>query len=228
MDRSDSDDLFNQLAGKHAHQEFEAVNSDPVTEAKKNHVNQLFEMIKDRGSKFEDHDLSLWKHVSDMRVSSCMVLFAAFLKGIPLPLVDDPEISTEPLGDLGACLMAGSKLFGFYDAATGIVHIPSGRGLDNDWENRIDDCTSFLVSYNNIMPAAHKWEGCHTSLGAEEHDDGQPVLVEFEGEWCGPTPKNMGEVLIRKMFSNVKIQYGTARLAQIEFEREMRKAFGKT
>lgn len=226
MNRSE-DDLFAQLSGKQAYREYNAVSEDPVTDAKKIKLHMLFESIKNRGSKLEDNDLTAWTRESGMFIPSCLIIFGAFIKGTPLPLIGDPEISSEPLGDLGACLLVGSKLFGFYDASAGIVHLPSGRGLQDDWSDRVNECARFNTFYGQLMVTAHNWEGCHSTLGEEEKGDGQPVIVEFEGEWAGEQPKNMLELFMRKAFAGAKIEYGIQRLEQIEFEREMRKAFGK-
>jgi len=212
-----SDDMFDRLVRKQADRELEATREE-LTDSLKTRLTQLFSVVRDKGAKATDEDLKGWQ-AAGTEVPISLVIFGAFLQGIPLPEVNDPEIHTKALGNLGACLNAGPKLFGFYDEITGVTHLPMG---DQNWSNRISECPRFAMFYSTLMAQASRWAGCTPAAS----ETGEKSLV-FDGLWAGGEPKTIIEYFMRMVFENRTIVIGTKRLEQIEFEIEMRKAFGK-
>jgi len=214
----DSDDLFDRLVRKQAGREISA-SSEELTDDLKSRLTQLFSDAKQRGSKATKEDLAGWQ-AAGIELPISLVIFGAFLQGIPMPVADDPEIKTEALGDLGACFYAGPKLFAFHDEMDGLVYMPPPL-IAPGWSDRIEACPRFNTFLGTVMTIALNWAGCSPGIS----DDDEKTL-EFDGQWAGEEPKTILDYFVRMIFENRTIVVGTHRLEQIEFEIQMRQAFG--
>lgn len=222
---SESDNLFDRLVQKQAMREAQQVNESELTKAASSALDGLFNTLHERKEEVQAEDLAKFQRVLDLPTS--LIIFGAFLQGIPTPLLDDPEVQAESLGELGVCLYTDSKLFGFRDAGTEVVHLPHNTLAAGPWSERINACVRFIMVAGQCMKAALEWDGCHSNLG-EDHGDGHPVEFVFDGPWAGPDAKTVMGQFVKLMFSNVHMEFGITRLEAIDFEVEMRKAFKKS
>ena len=208
----DSDDLFNRLVRKQAGREMKSAGETEITDALKRRVYGLFKAVKEKGNETRESDLAPWQEFG-MEIPVSCVLFAGFLRGIDFPLVDDPEISVSALGDFGTCLMAGPNLIGFRDKANGEVLLDNREGTGGD-------CPRFATFMAEMRKVLLNWEGVNLER------DGNKEEYTFEGSWVGRAPKTLLEYFVRVAFENVSMHVDQERWEKLEFEIEMRKAFG--
>jgi hypothetical protein len=219
-----TDDLFDQLARKQAGNELQA-GEEALSEKASNALATLFKELRVKGKEFDAYDLSAAEKQLGSEIQPSLAILAGFLKGIPLPLIEDPEVSSESLGELGVCLMAGPKLFGFNDSVDGITYMPpSFEKLPEDWAHRLDDAHRFRTFLVTMINKSQAWENSFASEVSGEQD---AICVAFGDPWAGTPPKTMLDQFMRHAFGGAKIVFGMKKLETIQFEREMRKAFGK-
>jgi len=215
-----SDDLFDRLVRKQASHELLASDS-AVSEPVQRRVYSLFGVIKKKRHKTDESDLMAWQE-EGIEIPLNLVIFGAFLQGVALPLAEDPEVRSEMLGDLGACFYAGSKLLGFRDNGMECVYLPFAVGHD-DRANCLRDTPRFHIMLDSALTTAQRWASREAVVGGAQ-------AVTFDVPWSTGDDKKLTvlEYFLSLVFAGITIVTGDEeRLEQIDFEIEMRRAFGK-
>ena len=219
----DNDDLFNRLVSKQAGREINQASSEKATDATRASANALFTLMKSKGKDFEESDLLIYKRLG-IEISSELAMLAGLFQGFALPLLETSEVKTEPLGELGVCLYTDAQLFAFRDAVDGVVYIPP---QGNEWWNRTTNCTRFQLILQSFMHWAFRWTAIEYDW-AEDVGDGQPLIVKWGGIWVGDPAKSVIEHWSRLGVQNSTLNNNDMeKMEKVEFEIQMRRAFGK-
>jgi hypothetical protein len=172
-------------------------------------------------------DLDHWNKAefSHFDLPPSWVIFAGLLRGIALPLIEDPEVHTEPLGELGVCLLAGPKIFNtfidvrlqqkdvselvaFYDKADRVVYMPSSGFIT---------LTKYPRTYTHYQAL---WS---MAVKHGVQDDNRLTVDTY----IAAVPASLIELFAIQSFAGRTMCLADGRLEIIQFERAMRASFGK-